>query len=76
MLFIFQVLTLELHYLLLKYQKCNKLVNSVIQVVLSKSESVKFSLIESVICLFTDSSVKKYFSLLNQSIFTEIISEI
>ena len=28
--------------------------------VLSKSESVKFSLIESVICLFTDSSVKKY----------------
>ena len=27
--------------------------------VLSKSESVKFSLIESVICLFTDSSVKK-----------------
>ena len=43
---------------------------------LSKSESVKFSLIESVICLFTDSSVKKYFSLLNQLIFTEIISEI
>ena len=30
------------------------------------SESVKFSLIESVICLCTDSSVKKYFSLLNQ----------
>ena len=44
--------------------------------VLSKSESVKFSLIESVICLFTDSSVKKYFSLLNQLIFTEIISEV
>ena len=43
---------------------------------LSKSESVKFSLIESVICLFTNSSVKKYFSLLNQSIYTEIISEI
>ena len=43
---------------------------------LSKSESAKFSLIESVICLFTDSSVKKYFSLLNQLIFTEIISEI
>ena len=40
--------------------------------VLSKSESVKFSLIESVVCLFTDSSVAKYFSLLNQSIFTEI----
>ena len=37
---------------------------------LSKSESVKFSLIESVICLFTDSTVKKYFSLLNQLIFT------
>ena len=44
--------------------------------VLSKSESVKFSLIELVICLFTDSSVKKYFSLSNQSIFIEIISEI
>ena len=43
---------------------------------LSKSESVKFSLIESVICLLTDASVKKYFSLSNQSIFTEIISEI
>ena len=38
---------------------------------LSKSESVKFSLIESVICLFTDSPVKKYFSLLNQLIFTD-----
>ena len=38
---------------------------------LSKSESVKFSLIESVLCLFTDSSVKKYFSLLNQLIFTD-----
>ena len=34
--------------------------------VLSKSESVKFPLIESVICFFTDSSMKKYFSLLNQ----------
>ena len=43
---------------------------------LSKSESVEFSLIESVICLFTDSSVKKYFSLTNQLIFTEVISEI
>ena len=30
---------------------------------LSKSESVKFSQIESVICLFTDSPVKKYISL-------------
>ena len=39
--------------------------------VLSKPESVKFSLIESVIRLFTDSSVKKYFSLLNQLIFTD-----
>ena len=44
--------------------------------ILFKSESVKFSLIESVICVFTDESVKKYFSLSNQSIFTEIISEI
>ena len=38
---------------------------------LSKSESVKFSLIESLICLFTDSSVETYFSLLNQLIFTD-----
>ena len=62
------------------------LLNFLMFFVLSKSESVKFSLIESVICLFTDSSVKKYFSLLNQLIFTdssvkkifftEIISEI
>ena len=43
---------------------------------LSKYESVKFSLIKSVICLFTDSPVKKYFSLLNQLIFTKLISEI
>ena len=70
---------------------------------LSKSESVEFSLIESVICLltdwisnlpfhwfisakifFTDKSVNfhwlnpwnKYFSLLNQLISTEVISEI
>ena len=42
---------------------------------LSKSESVKFSLIESVICLFTDSSVKKYFSLSNQLIFTDWINK-
>ena len=41
------------------------------EVLLSKSESVKFSLIESVICLFTEISVKKYFSLLNQFIFTD-----
>ena len=39
--------------------------------VLSKSESVKFSLTESAICLSTDSSVKTYFSLLNQLIFTD-----
>ena len=39
--------------------------------ILSKFESVKFSLIESIICHFTDSSVKKYFSLLNQLIFTD-----
>ena len=37
----------------------------------SKSESVEFSLIESVICLFTDSPVQKYFSLTNQLIFTD-----
>ena len=43
---------------------------------LSKSESVNFLLIESVICLFTDSPMKKYFSLLKQLIFTEVISEI
>ena len=43
---------------------------------LSKSESVKFSLIESVTCLFNDSSAKKYFPLLNQLIFTELISQI
>ena len=42
---------------------------------LSKSESVKFSLIESVICLFTDSSVQKYFSLPNQLIFADWINE-
>ena len=37
---------------------------------LSKSESVKFLLIESVIYLFTDSPVKKYILLLNQLIIT------
>ena len=41
------------------------------QLVLSKSESVKFSLIESVICYFTDSPVKKYISLFNQLIITD-----
>ena len=39
---------------------------------LSKSESVKFSLIEPVICIFTDSSVRKYSSLLNQLISTDL----
>ena len=39
--------------------------------ILSKSETVQFSLIEPVICLFTDSSLTKYFSLLNQLIFTD-----
>ena len=39
--------------------------------VLSKSESVEFSLIESIICLFTDSSMQKYFSLTNQVIFID-----
>ena len=38
--------------------------------ILSKSESVKFLLIKSVICLFTDSPVKKYISLFNQLIIT------
>ena len=33
--------------------------------VLSKYESVKFSLIKSEICRFTDLPLKKYFSLLN-----------
>ena len=42
--------------------------------VLSKSESVEFALIESVICLFTDSSVQKYLSLTNQLIFTDWIN--
>ena len=41
---------------------------------LSKSKSVKFLLIESVIWLFTDSPVKKYISLLNQLIITNWIS--
>ena len=41
---------------------------------LSKSESVKFSLIEPVICLFTDSSVQNYFSLWNHLIFTDWIN--
>ena len=43
--------------------------------ILFKSESVEFLLIESVICLLTDSSVKKYFSLTNQLIFTDWISK-
>ena len=39
--------------------------------ILSEYELVKFSLIESVICLFTDPSVNEYFPLLNQLIFTD-----
>ena len=35
-----------------------------------------FTLIESVICLSTDSSVEKYFPLSNQLLFTKVISEI
>ena len=42
-----------------------------IEALLSKSESVNFSLIESVIYLFTYLSVQKYFSLTNQLIFTD-----
>ena len=42
---------------------------------LSKPESVEFSLIESVIWLFTDSSVQKYFSLTNQLISIDWINE-
>ena len=38
---------------------------------LSKSESVKFLLIESAICLFTDSSMGIIFLLLNQLILTD-----
>ena len=37
----------------------------------SKSESVEFSLIESVIFSLTDSSAKKYFLILKQLIFTD-----
>ena len=47
---------------------------SISQNLLSKSEPVKFSHIESVISLFTDSPVKKYISLLNQLIITDLIS--
>ena len=43
------------------FSKQNDIKNWKNIVVLSKSESVKFSLIESVICLFTDSSVEKIF---------------
>ena len=43
--------------------------------VLSKSESVKFSLIESVICLFTDLSVEKIFSTVISVNFDWLISE-
>ena len=46
------------------------LIIKLIDSLMSKSKSVKFSLIEAVICLSTDSPVKKIFSLLNQLIFT------
>ena len=67
---IIKLLTNSNHIIMNSYKFILKTLN-----VLSKSKSVNFSLIESVICLFTDSSVEKYFSLSNQSIFTEIISE-
>ena len=38
---------------------------------LSESESVKFLLMKSEICLFTDTAGKKYYSLLNQLIFID-----
>ena len=38
-------------------------------ILLSESESVKFSLIKSVVCLFTDSSVKKIFFTVKSVIF-------
>ena len=42
---------------------------------LSKSESVKFSLIESVICLFTESSVETIFFTVKSVNFYCLISE-
>ena len=54
---------------LLNFFISNKKGNSIY--LLSKSESVKFSQSESVICLFTDSEVKKYISLFNQLIITD-----
>ena len=50
--------------------------NNFVTGLLSKSESVKFSLIESAIWLFTDSSVTKSFSLLNQLFFTILLVKI
>ena len=65
---------LQLHILFDRPKK-NGSLSSNSQYLLSKSESVEFSLIESVICLFTDSSVQKYFSLTNHLIFTDWINE-
>ena len=42
---------------------------------LAKSESVKFSLIESVICLFTELSVEKIFFTVKSVNFHSLISE-
>ena len=60
-----QQIIIENKFYLFDYKRCNG------SYILSKSESVKSSLIESVICLFTDLSVQKYFSLTNQLIFTD-----
>ena len=65
-----EILNTKFH--VLRTQTCTNLKSiKFASFLLSKSESVKFSLIESMICLFTDSSVKKYFSLLNKLLFTD-----
>ena len=45
--------------------------NSINQILQDNYQFEVLSKSESVICLFTDSSVKKYFLLLNQSNFTD-----
>ena len=45
----------------IKYAKYNSIKSCWVYDLLSESELVKFSLIESVICIFTDSPVKKIF---------------
>ena len=64
------------HFIFINFQVPRKhlFVKNCFLNLLSESKSVKFSLIESVIRLFTDISAKKYFSL-NQLILTEVISE-